>query len=272
MTAEVPSRIAFATSLASARVGSAECTIDSSICVAVITGFPRSSAFWMIRFCTSGTSAGPISTPRSPRATITASVSASTSSRTSTASAFSILAITCACEPACSIRARRSRTSAGERTNESATKSTPVSSAHSRSTVSLRVSEGIGIGTPGRLTPLCEVIASAHEHGAASTALLDVVDPQANEPVVDQDVVPRLEHLADHGRSDRQLAVDGRLLRADGDVLSLREHDRIGEARRCAASAPGGRRSAQPGARPRPRSRGRARRARSARRASRARG
>ena len=44
ISAEVPSRIAFATSLASARVGSGWWTIDSSICVAVITGFPRSSA------------------------------------------------------------------------------------------------------------------------------------------------------------------------------------------------------------------------------------
>ena len=76
ITADVPSRIAFATSLASARVGSGWCIIDSSICVAVITGLPRSSALWMIRFWISGTSAGPISTPRSPRATITASVSA----------------------------------------------------------------------------------------------------------------------------------------------------------------------------------------------------
>ena len=42
--ADVPSSTAFATSLASARVGSACSIIDSSICVAVITGFPRSSA------------------------------------------------------------------------------------------------------------------------------------------------------------------------------------------------------------------------------------
>ena len=111
----------------------------------------------MIRFCSSGTSATPISTPRSPRATITASVSSRISSSASTASAFSIFAITCACEPACSISARRSRTSAAERTNESATKSTPSSSASSRSSMSLRVIEGIGTGTPGRFTPLCEV-------------------------------------------------------------------------------------------------------------------
>ena len=36
-------------------------------------------------------------------------------------------------------------------------KSTPSSSASSRSSMSLRVMDGIGIGTPGRLTPLCEV-------------------------------------------------------------------------------------------------------------------
>ena len=38
ITASVPSRIALATSVASARVGRLELTIDSSICVAVITG------------------------------------------------------------------------------------------------------------------------------------------------------------------------------------------------------------------------------------------
>ena len=75
----------------------------------------------MMRFCSSGTDAGPISTPRSPRATMIASVSTRISSSTSTASAFSILAITSAREPACSIRLRNSRTSAAERTNESAT-------------------------------------------------------------------------------------------------------------------------------------------------------
>ena len=72
ITAEVPSRIAFATSLASARVGSACSTIDSSICVAVITGFPTSRQRRMICFWISGTVAPPISTPRSPRATISA--------------------------------------------------------------------------------------------------------------------------------------------------------------------------------------------------------
>ena len=40
ITASVPSMIALATSLASARVGRGLVTIDSSICVAVITGRP----------------------------------------------------------------------------------------------------------------------------------------------------------------------------------------------------------------------------------------
>src|SRR5438045_1458180 len=78
---------------------------------AVMTGLPRSSALRMIRFCSSGTDAGPISTPRSPRATITPSVSSRIASSASIASDFSIFAITRACEPASSIRRRRSRTS-----------------------------------------------------------------------------------------------------------------------------------------------------------------
>ena len=117
----MPSRIAFATSEASARVGSGAWIIDSSICVAVITGFPRSSERRMIRFCRSGTSAAPISTPRSPRATITASASRRISSSAATASAFSIFAITCAGEPDASISVFSACTSDAERTNESAT-------------------------------------------------------------------------------------------------------------------------------------------------------
>ena len=223
----MPSRIAFATSLASARVGSGECTIVSSIWVAVITGFPRSSAFWMIRFWTSGTSAGPISTPRSPRATITASVSARTSSRTSTASDFSIFAITCACEPACSSSARRSRTSAGERMKESATKSTPVSMRP------LEVGQVLPRQRRDRHRDAREVDAlvradeTAHHDGARRAAALDLVDAEPHAPVVDQHVVAGLEHVPDHRRRDRQLAVGGVLLCADLDAVARAEHDRL---------------------------------------------
>ena len=122
----------------------------------------------MIRFWRSGTSSGPISTPRSPRATMTASASSRIASSASTASAFSIFAITFAVAPACWIRSLRSRTSAAERTNERATKSTSRASANSRSSRSLRVSEGIGTGTPGTLTPLCELTTppASTEHSA----------------------------------------------------------------------------------------------------------
>ena len=132
----------------SPRPGSARARwiIDSSIWVAVITGFPRSSAAQDDPLLHQRHARAPISTPRSPRATMTASVSRRISSSASTASAFSIFAITWAGDPASSIRSCRSRTSAAERTNESATKSTPRSSAKSRSSMSLRVSDGIGSG------------------------------------------------------------------------------------------------------------------------------
>ena len=48
---------------------------------------------------------------------------------------------------------------------------------------------------------------AALDHRAARATGLDAVDTQAHEPVVDQHVVARLQHLADHGRADRQLAV-----------------------------------------------------------------
>ena len=121
MSAEVPSRIAFATSDASARVGSGRRIIVSSICVAVIAGFPRSSAPRMIRFCRSGTSAAPISTPRSPRAIITASATSRIESSSVTASFSSIFAITQACEPAASMRDLSAATSRWLRTNDWAT-------------------------------------------------------------------------------------------------------------------------------------------------------
>ena len=94
MTASVPSRIAFATSLASARVGRGCVIIDSSICVAVITGRPIRLHNEMIRFWASGTSSNGNSTPRSPRATMTPSDARMMLSMFSSAESFSILATT----------------------------------------------------------------------------------------------------------------------------------------------------------------------------------
>ncbi len=73
MRASVPSKMAFATSEASARVGTGWLTIDSSIWVAVMTGRPRRLASRMISFWSVGTVSGASSTPRSPLATITPS-------------------------------------------------------------------------------------------------------------------------------------------------------------------------------------------------------
>ena len=55
ISASVPSITAFATSFTSARVGNGERVIDSSICVAVITGFPDMLQKRMISFWMSGT-------------------------------------------------------------------------------------------------------------------------------------------------------------------------------------------------------------------------
>ena len=82
-----------ATSATSARVGREETTIESSICVAVITGRASAPASAITRFWTIGTSSIGISMPRSPRATITQSAARTISSARSTACGFSILAI-----------------------------------------------------------------------------------------------------------------------------------------------------------------------------------
>ena len=71
--ASVPSSTAFATSNTSARVGIGFSIIDSIICVAVITARSKARERWIKRFWTAGKFASPISTPKSPRATITTS-------------------------------------------------------------------------------------------------------------------------------------------------------------------------------------------------------
>ena len=89
ITASAPSNTAVATSEASARVGAGAVIMLSSICVATTTGLPSCRASRTMRFCASGTSSGGSSTPRSPRATITASVSAMMASKFSSACGFS---------------------------------------------------------------------------------------------------------------------------------------------------------------------------------------
>src|SRR5437660_730013 len=67
MTASVPSSTAFATSVASARVGSGLDTIERSIWVAVMTGLPARLALAISSFCTIGTRSIGISPPRTHR-------------------------------------------------------------------------------------------------------------------------------------------------------------------------------------------------------------
>ena len=121
MMPSVPSRIALATSEASARVGRGFSTMLSSIWVAVMTTLPASFAISMIRFCSVGTSSVESSTPRSPRATITPSVASRMEARSSMASRFSIFAMTGHVPPSDLMRALHSVTSAAWRTNDSAT-------------------------------------------------------------------------------------------------------------------------------------------------------
>ena len=151
ITASAPSKMAVATSETSARVGTGEVIIDSSICVATTTGLPAARPSRVICFCTPGTFSSGISTPRSPRATISASARSMISSSRCTACGFSILAITAA-RPRVIFLA--SAMSSGRWMKDSATQSMPASSAASRSERSFSASAENGMVESGRLTPL----------------------------------------------------------------------------------------------------------------------
>ena len=99
MTASAPSKTAVATSEASARVGDGVSIIDSSICVATMTGLPACLHLRIISFCMPGTSSGANSTPKSPLATIIPSQASIISFNSFKADGFSIFAITPALSP-----------------------------------------------------------------------------------------------------------------------------------------------------------------------------
>ena len=101
--------------------------MESSICVAVMTGLPAARQWVIICFWSMGISVKSISTPRSPRATMTPSATARISGRLEIPSRFSILAMMRIWESLWSSRARISRTSAAERTKLAAMKSKPCS-------------------------------------------------------------------------------------------------------------------------------------------------
>ena len=93
MIASAPSKTAIDTSETSARVGTGAVIIDSSIWVATTTGLPARRAARVICFWMPGTASSGISTPRSPRATISASESSMISASRATACGFSIFDI-----------------------------------------------------------------------------------------------------------------------------------------------------------------------------------
>src|SRR5918995_561776 len=195
MIADVPSSTAFATSLASARVGSGWWIIDSSICVAVITGFPRSRPRRMIRFWSNGTVAGPISTPRSPRATISAQVA-----------------------------------DVGRGADE-----------RQRDEVDAEVQRELQVlgvlarqrrdrdRHAGQVHALVRRDRPADDDRAVRLAALDVVHEQAHMAVVDEHLVPGLEHFRDHGRLDGEDAVAGHVAAGDRDLVAALEPDRLVE-------------------------------------------
>mmetsp|Transcript_20750 Transcript_20750/g.36933 ORF Transcript_20750/g.36933 Transcript_20750/m.36933 type:complete len:312 (-) Transcript_20750:82-1017(-) len=110
-----------------------------------------------MRFCTMGTLCGESSTPKSPRATITASTSSEMRSRSATALGFSIFAIifTAPLSPPVSPRRSRSSTmSSALCTNERAIQSTSILTPNSASFLSFSVNAEIGSVASGTFTPL----------------------------------------------------------------------------------------------------------------------
>mmetsp|Transcript_26039 Transcript_26039/g.77585 ORF Transcript_26039/g.77585 Transcript_26039/m.77585 type:complete len:230 (+) Transcript_26039:825-1514(+) len=152
ITQSVPSSTAFATSLASARVGRGAETMDSSICVAVTTGLPFTLHLAMIIFCARKTFSGGISMPRSPRATMMPSLSSMMASMFFRPSSFSILEMILIWRPLGPRVLRMFFRSSALWTKEAATKSTPCGMPKfTRSSMSFCCSTGRSTLTPGRL-------------------------------------------------------------------------------------------------------------------------
>mmetsp|Transcript_71618 Transcript_71618/g.202175 ORF Transcript_71618/g.202175 Transcript_71618/m.202175 type:complete len:243 (+) Transcript_71618:16-744(+) len=151
ITTSVPSSTAFRTSVASARVGRGILSIESSICVAVTTNFPRMLHFAMSIFCTSPTFSMSISMPMSPRATMMPSLSSMISSMLLMPSWFSIFEMILMWRPRSPNVFRIVFTSFASWTKLAATKSTLCGMPNStRSFLSFSWRTGRSTLTPGR--------------------------------------------------------------------------------------------------------------------------
>ena len=252
MIALVPSRIAFATSEASARVGSGAWIIDSSICVAVITGLPRSRERRMIRFCRSGTATAPDLDPE---------VAARDHHRVRLAqdvvqhgNGLRLLDLRD------HVRGRSGRL------DQRLQRLHVRGRAHERERdeVAAELERELEIvdvlprqrrdreRDAGQVDALVRDDRAADEHLAAGSAPLDVEHSEPDRTVVDEDVEPRLEDGAEHRRRDRKVAVSGAVLAGDRHGAAAHELAPARSGRRRGASAPGGLRSARPGGRSRP--------------------
>ena len=148
-----------------------------------------SLAIWMARFCTSGTFSSGSSTPRSPRATMIPSNASTIASRFSTASGFSSLAITGRRSPNRSMIWCTRSTSAGERTKDSATKSTRRSIANARSAMSLSDIAGTRRFIPGSESPLLSLTTPPSVTRQTTSSPSTAGHPQPDLAVVDQQPV-----------------------------------------------------------------------------------
>ena len=207
----------------------------------------------MICFCTLGTSSGGISTPRSPRATISASASSMISSSRPIAAGFSSLTRSPAALP---ISFLPSATSSGRCTKDSATQSAPCSSANDRSARSFSVIAEIGS------TDLRHVDALVVGQGAADEDLgvgeigAAIDDPEPHLAVVEQELGSgreRREDLRDAAAARAPASPETRVeVEAKGGAG---DDARPGPRRNCraAASGPADRRGCRSAARYRPR-------------------
>ena len=170
-----------------------------------------------MRFCSPGTFSSGISTPRSPRATISASEISMISSSRAMACGFSILDMTSA-RPAAVLRT--SATSSGRCTKESATQSMPASSAASRSERSFGRHGGDGDLGVGQAHALAVGDLARHldaRHGALGRRLRD---DEADLAVVDEDAVAGLQRPQDLGmRQVHAVGVARRLAGIEHEAL-----------------------------------------------------
>mmetsp|Transcript_17056 Transcript_17056/g.39026 ORF Transcript_17056/g.39026 Transcript_17056/m.39026 type:complete len:358 (+) Transcript_17056:216-1289(+) len=183
ITASACSSTALVTSATSARVGRGFDCIESSICVATMTGLPASMHKLTISFCHVATCSRGTSTPRSPLATMMPSDALMIASRLSSASVDSILemisgggvsAASAAYLRWQSATCRRiSSTPSALRTNEAATMSMSCSMPNRMSSQSFSESGGRPVMMPGRLTPLrspmSEVLSTSQHTVPSST-------------------------------------------------------------------------------------------------------